>query len=236
MTHCCALNCLVANIAVRSCLCPFLDILFPTRDSNPMTAGSEDLTSVIFIGNPGVGKSTLHNALGGSFKHGFSPVVGMPVGEPQEVECNKRRLLLVDVPGIRDHGQGVIDRNLSTLQSRLNNGNLYVVFFVIVPNRDGSISLRDLALMQLVLESVENGPQIGLIMTQKSTRTASILFKHLDPQRVVYRLLKMDWNSSLQTNTWPCICMAASSATRTVDRSKIIFCRSSQSRSASANY
>lgn len=137
-----------------------------------MVSEIESLTSVVFIGNPGVGKSTLLNALGGSFKHGFNPVVGMPVGVPQEVTCGGRSLLLVDVPGVNDYfqsdcmpkGENPINFNLKTIRKTLNDGGACVIFFVVEPVH-GTISSKDMALMKLVLESMEEGPQIGLIMT-----------------------------------------------------------------------
>lgn len=143
------------------------------RGHTLMVSETENLTSVIFIGNPGVGKSTLLNALGGSFKHGFNPVVGMAVGEPQRVTCGGRSLLLVDVPGVNDYfqadrmamGENPVDFNLRTIRDRLNDGGAYVVFFVVEPSRYRTISSNDLALMKLILGSIEDGPQIGLIMT-----------------------------------------------------------------------
>ncbi|KAG0042128.1 hypothetical protein BGZ83_000871 [Gryganskiella cystojenkinii] len=139
-----------------------------------MTTFYSGVTSVVFVGNPGAGKSTLHNALGGSFRAGFSPVVGMSVDEPQRVICDQRHLLLVDVPGIRDHstagdierGESAIDRNLRVIQTLLNNGDHYVVFFVIALTRNGTIGDGDIQVMKVFLENLERGPQIGLILTQ----------------------------------------------------------------------
>ncbi|GJJ74437.1 hypothetical protein EMPS_06795 [Entomortierella parvispora] len=138
-----------------------------------MTSGTEDVASVVFIGNPGVGKSTIHNALGASFKSGFSPVRGMSVGEPQLVIRGSRNLLLVDVPGINDHatadslasGETAIDYNLRILRNKLNQKGKSVVFFVIDPLPTGTIRGKDLALMKLILGSLDEGPKIGLIMT-----------------------------------------------------------------------
>lgn len=145
----------------------------PDRDINPMVSGNEGLTSVVFIENPGVGKSTLHNALGATFRNGFSPVRGMSIGKPQRVVCGGRNLLLVDVPGIGDHGtaeskatgESGLNYNLRILRDRLNDGGTYVVFFVVEPHPDGTIQNRDLALMKLILGNLDEEPQIGVIMT-----------------------------------------------------------------------
>lgn len=138
---------------------------------------SSPLMSVAFIGNPGVGKSTLHNALGANFANGFSSVQGMEVGEPQLVQCNGRNLRLVDIPGINDNsggdgGDSTTDAHLLLLKNRLNDGNTYVIFFVITP-RNGRIDPSDLALIQLVLSKMNQGPIVGLILTQ-------VLKKHFE--------------------------------------------------------
>lgn len=134
----------------------------------------QGVTSVVFVGNPGAGKSTLHNALGGSFKAGFSPVLGMSVGEPQEVLCDGRPLRLVDLPGVNDHstaqdienGESAIDRNLKTIQTQLNSGDHYVIFFVIALNRSGAIPDGDIRVMRVFFQNLQRGPRIGLIITQ----------------------------------------------------------------------
>ena len=147
---------------------------FQTRPDSPpeaqMNSLHTGLTSVVFVGNPGIGKSTLHNALEGSFPSGFSPVQEMTVGEPQQVHCDRRYLRLVDVPGISDSSNGsgkdnVMDRNLKTLQDRLNDGHAYVIFFVLTP-RNGRVDNGDLSLIKLFLEKFSRGPLVGLILTQ----------------------------------------------------------------------
>ncbi|KAG0199434.1 hypothetical protein BGX33_011651, partial [Mortierella sp. NVP41] len=45
--------------------------------SLPTMTPSKSTTSVVFVGNPGVGKSTLLNALGGNFANGMTPLGGL---------------------------------------------------------------------------------------------------------------------------------------------------------------
>ncbi|KAG0211920.1 hypothetical protein BGX28_007202 [Mortierella sp. GBA30] len=138
---------------------------YPTMNSSP-TIGK---TSVVFVGNPGVGKSTLLSALGGDFLRGFNPVGGLTTEvSTQQVLLRQRPVQLVDIPGIYGTAQGkddVIDQHLRMLQHTLNDGSDYVIFFVISP-RNGRIDPSDLALMKLVLDNLRKGPLVGLIMTQ----------------------------------------------------------------------
>lgn len=83
----------------------------------------------------------------------------------QDVSLRKRRFRLVDIPGIQDSTAGEdacgtkskTDRHLGMLQDALNGGHAYVIFFVITP-RNGRVDPGDLALIQLVLSSLNEGP------------------------------------------------------------------------------
>ncbi|KAF9193901.1 hypothetical protein BGZ51_001887 [Haplosporangium sp. Z 767] len=131
------------------------------------------VTSVLLVGNPGVGKSTILNALGGSFPSGYSEVSGMTKQiSTQPMKLQGRRLRLIDMPGIYDATEGkddAIDRHLSLLHDTLNDGSDYVIFFVITP-RNGRIDPGDLTLMKLLLGSMKEGPLVGLILTQVKKR------------------------------------------------------------------
>jgi hypothetical protein len=75
------------------------------------------------------------------------------------------------MPGIIDNAtstfeeDAVIDRNLRWLKNELSKGGFYVIFFVVAP-RNGRIDSKGLALMQLVLNNLREGPLVGLIITQ----------------------------------------------------------------------
>ncbi|KAG0043027.1 hypothetical protein BGZ83_011929 [Gryganskiella cystojenkinii] len=134
-------------------------------------------TGVVLVGNPGVGKSSIHNALGGKFRAGFSCASGLTRDITiQDVSIDKRSFMLVDMPGICDTSsekekteESLTDLHLSMLRDTLNDGHAYVVIFVITP-RNGRIDPSQLALMQLVLSNMENGPLVGLILTQVKKR------------------------------------------------------------------
>ncbi|KAF9099244.1 hypothetical protein BGX29_007226 [Mortierella sp. GBA35] len=124
-------------------------------------------TSVVFVGNPGVGKSTLLNAFGGSFANGFSPVGGLTKEVSSvTVSCEGRSLRLVDVPGVMEcGGRNTISGNLKMLQDALNSSGSSVLFFVIAPT-NGRIAPDDFAIMKTVLMNLTRGPMVGLIFTQ----------------------------------------------------------------------
>jgi len=134
-----------------------------------MHGHTEDVPSVVFVGNPGVGKSALLSALGGKFDHGYHQVSGLTTEVSEQfVELGNTDIRLVDMPGIYDAGEGradVIIRHLQMLHKTLNDGSPFLVFFVLSP-RNGRIDNADLAIMKLVLDNIEQGPTIGLILTQ----------------------------------------------------------------------
>ncbi|KAG0260646.1 hypothetical protein BGZ95_004387 [Linnemannia exigua] len=124
-------------------------------------------TSVVFIGNPGVGKSALLNALGGSFESGMSEIGGLTkTVSSQYVVCNDRSLRLLDVPGIMESGGGnTISGNLKMLEDTLNNAGQAVLFFVITP-RNGRVAPDDFAVMKTLLTNLKESPTVGVILTQ----------------------------------------------------------------------
>ncbi|KAF9327443.1 hypothetical protein BGZ91_001466 [Linnemannia elongata] len=125
--------------------------------------------SLILIGNPGVGKSTILNALGGNFHTGFSAVTGLTRKMTTKTVCIAgRRIRLVDIPGIFDHstdGDRTTERHLEILHDTLNDGSSYVIFFVIAPT-NGRISPNDFTIMKALLDNLEQAPLVGLILTQ----------------------------------------------------------------------
>ncbi|KAK3817002.1 MAG: hypothetical protein J3R72DRAFT_460846 [Linnemannia gamsii] len=133
-------------------------------------------TSVIFIGNPGVGKSALLNALGGSFASGMSEVGGLTKSvTSQHVDCNGRRLRLFDVPGIMESGGGsTISGNLKMLEETINKAGQTVLFFVITP-RNGRVAPDDFAIMKTLLSNLQQSPTVGVIMTQVRSNQVAIL-------------------------------------------------------------
>ncbi|KAG0279309.1 hypothetical protein BGZ96_001994 [Linnemannia gamsii] len=147
-----------------------------------ISAAAAVAKTVVLIGNPGVGKSAILNALGGKFESGISDVVGLTQQVTTEdvfIDNNNNsgpsdktsvhKLHLIDLPGIVDNPDGKMDRlshHIRLLQEVLRDERRqYVIFFVITP-LNGRIDPNDVALMKLVLNNLEKGPKIGFIITQ----------------------------------------------------------------------
>jgi len=107
-------------------------------------------TSILLIGNPGVGKSSILNALGGNFLSGYSCTSGLTTYvSKQDVIIDQKPYRLVDMPEIYDSSKGgdtggdnVTDSHLKMLREALNDGHSYVIFFVLSP-RNGRIDPSD---------------------------------------------------------------------------------------------
>ncbi|KAG0260645.1 hypothetical protein BGZ95_004386 [Linnemannia exigua] len=144
---------------------------------NGSDGAPQETTNVVFVGNPGVGKSALLNVFGGSFKSGCSEVAGL-TREVTKVPTTfyGRPLCLFDVPGIDDcieeGGEDTIVRHLMMLQEALNGGGHFVIFFVITP-RNGRIEPSDYMMMKTVLDSLKQAPKVGLILTQVKRKQIS---------------------------------------------------------------
>lgn len=128
-----------------------------------------DVVNVAIVGNPGVGKSAILNALGGDFDSGYSEVSGRTTkASEQLVTFNHVQLRLFDIPGIDDcsrDGRDSIVEHLKMLEKVLNQEGPFVILFAIRPT-NGRIKPGDYVIMKTVLESLKEGPQMGLILTQ----------------------------------------------------------------------
>ncbi|KAG0278159.1 hypothetical protein BGZ95_004549 [Linnemannia exigua] len=147
----------------------------PSTSSLPSTSPlprSPPARKVVLIGNPGVGKSTILNALGGNFPSGFSKVSGLTrTVTSQHVTLDQGRIALelYDVPGIDDcpaeNGEDPIVTYLQELQKTLNSGGTFVIIFVIKPS-SGRISPSDFLVMKTVIDSLKQAPKVGWILTR----------------------------------------------------------------------
>ncbi|KAF8976092.1 hypothetical protein BGZ46_008580 [Entomortierella lignicola] len=94
--------------------------------------------AIIFIGNSGVGKSTLLSQIGGNFQSGVKFRKGFTKDIFEEtVQVNGKEIVLMDVPGLFEPDNAETEKNARMLASALNRGYDYKVFFVLKANNRG---------------------------------------------------------------------------------------------------
>ncbi|KAG0221553.1 hypothetical protein BGX31_009742 [Mortierella sp. GBA43] len=108
----------------------------------------------MFIGNSGVGKSTLLSQLGGNFSSGFSFMEGFTKDiVEQQGTLNGHPVILIDIPGLYESNNRATRLNGAKLMRALSKGYNYNLFFVLSDNNRGPSS-EDLALMSKVSDCV----------------------------------------------------------------------------------
>lgn len=121
----------------------------------------------LFVGNPGVGKSTMLNGLLGEcrFHSGFSPGKGMTDRLQKE---EKNGSVYMDTPGLADVEMRQLAAEAIT-QALKQNGS-YRIFFVLTLEA-GRVRPADKSTMELVLNSAPIGDNYGVIFN-KLTKAA----------------------------------------------------------------
>ncbi|KAG0224182.1 hypothetical protein B0O80DRAFT_438629 [Mortierella sp. GBAus27b] len=110
--------------------------------------------AVMFIGNTGVGKSTLLSQLGGNFKSGVAMMEGLTKDVSEQIiTMDGQQVVLMDVPGLYEIDDEATKANGKKLTEALKRGYHYILFLVLkASNR--FIEKPDLALMSIVNKCV----------------------------------------------------------------------------------
>ena len=150
----------------------------------------------LFIGNPGVGKSTLVNCLAQKvlFKNGVSIGSGMTYQmEKQEHEG----IIYMDTPGLADIK--LRKAAAEAITKALKQNGMYQIFFV-VTLESGRVRPQDLATIRLVLENAKDITYYSLIVN-KLTRTLYNKFLENEGQKL--KELVTELNFGDETNAEP---------------------------------
>ena len=121
------------------------------------------MTTIIAIGNPGSGKSTILNSFAGQllFQSGVS--IGSGLTKQLESKTSKG-ITYVDTPGVADDtNKKAAAKALASVFRR--GGRMKILFFV--TQQSGRIVVQDIATMKLILESVpEIGQNYGIVVNK----------------------------------------------------------------------
>jgi len=140
---------------------------------------------VVFLGNPGVGKSTLCNSVFGKavFNSGISVGTGMTIHKQEYMHENK---LYIDTPGLRDVEKA--EQAALEIEAALKKNNNYKIVFVATLD-EGRIRADDLVTINKVCDAIKSNFEYGLIFNKITKKTVQKIEQTGFAQETLYRYL-----------------------------------------------
>eukprot|EP01132_Coremiostelium_polycephalum_P003035 gene3035-3796_t len=153
-----------------------------TQESNlsPVICSGE---AIVFMGNPGAGKSTLCNSIFGKtvFRSGFSLGTGLSRRHQTYVYDGK---LYIDTPGLFDMDPEMCSRAMQEIKKALSyNNKHYKLIFVIVIVA-GTVYYDDLTTINMICKSIKTDFEYGIIFNNIEKKTLAKLETNEDHRKV----------------------------------------------------
>ena len=147
----------------------------------------------LFIGNPGVGKSTLINCLAQKllFKSGVSIGPGMTTQLQKEKHGG---IVYMDTPGLSD--VKLRKAAAEAITEALKQNGMYQIFFV-VTLESGRVRSEDLTTIKIVLENAKDITQYSVIVNKL---TKKVYDKVIEEGGTTLREVIAQLNYSIETN------------------------------------
>ncbi|KAF9157563.1 hypothetical protein DFQ26_008608 [Actinomortierella ambigua] len=120
--------------------------------------------NVLFVGNPGVGKSYLLNLIGGAFASGFSAVHGLTEKHSYcESYIGGSKVRLIDAPGLLEATGELTLRSAREITAALRMKGGYKLIFV-VGQCSGRVSPSILYMINKVMTAIDFSIDVGVII------------------------------------------------------------------------
>jgi GTP-binding protein EngB required for normal cell division len=142
------------------------------------TSTEQNYINYLFVGNPGVGKSSLINSLLAQviFKAGISVGKGLTYEFQSYIDDGNQRIFM-DTPGLSD--VELRKQAAQAIDKALKTGGVYKIFFIVTVE-SGRVRPDDLTTIQLVCEAIGEKFEYALVVNKLSASAVKKLNENLE--------------------------------------------------------